>query len=75
MKRKNKIWSIVFVIATLIVLSLAVCIYMKQLTQATDGSVVASMQELSRHDRQNIQSELENSWDSLSAIYARTKLS
>ncbi len=46
---------------------------MKQLTKTTDSSVVASMQELSRHDMQNIQSELENSWDSLSAVYTRTQ--
>jgi signal transduction histidine kinase/CheY-like chemotaxis protein len=75
MKRGNKNRAIAFVIATLGVLSLAVCVYMKQLSQATDASVVASMQELSRHDMQNIQSELENSWDSLSAVYARTQTS
>ena len=61
MKRGNKNRAIAFVIATLAVLSLAVCVYMKQLTKATDASVVASMQELSKHDMQNIQSELENS--------------
>lgn len=72
MKKGNKNWAIAFVIATLAVLSLAVCVYMKQLTQTTDASVVASMQELSSHDMQNIQSELENSWDSLAAVYART---
>ncbi len=74
MKRRNKHWAITFVIATLVVLSLAVCVYMKQLTQTTDASVVASMQELSRHDMQNIQSELESSWDSLSAVYTRTQM-
>ena len=73
MKKGNKNWSIVFVIATLVILSIAVCIYMKQLTQTTDASVVASMQELSRHDMQNIQSELENSWDTLSSVYTRTQ--
>ncbi|WP_367932000.1 hybrid sensor histidine kinase/response regulator [Enterocloster citroniae] len=75
MKRGNKTRAIAFVIATLAVLSLAVCVYMKQLTKATDASVVASMQELSKHDMQNIQSELENSWDSLSAVYTRTQTS
>lgn len=74
MKRGNKNWAITFVIVTLVVLSLAVYVYMKQLTQTTDASVVASMQELSRHDMQNIQSELENSWDSLSAVYTRTQM-
>lgn len=72
MKKGNKNWAITFVAATLVVLSLAVCVYIKQLTQTTDASVVASMQELSRHDMQNIQSELENSWDSLASVYART---
>ena len=48
---------------------------MKQLTKTTDASVVASMRELSRHDMQNIQSELENSWDSLSSVYTRTQTS
>lgn len=75
MKRGNKNWAIVFVIATLVVLLLAVCVYMRQLTRTTDASVVASMREISRHDMQNIQSELENSWDSLSAVYTRTKTS
>lgn len=75
MKRGNKYRAIAFIIATLVVLSLAVCVYMKQLTKTTDASVVASMQELSRHDMQNIQSELENSWDSLSAVYTRTMTS
>lgn len=75
MKRGNKNRAIAFIIATLVVLSLAVCVYMKQLTKTTDASVVASMQELSRHDMQNIQSELENSWDSLSAVYTRTMTS
>lgn len=74
MKRGNKNWAITFVIVTLVVLSLAVYVYMKQLTHTTDASVVASMQELSRHDMQNIQSELENSWDSLSAVYTRTQM-
>lgn len=74
MKRGAKNWAITFVIGTLVVLSLAVYIYMKQLTQTNDASVVASMQELSRHDMQNIQSELENSWDSLSAVYTRTQM-
>ncbi|WP_294146355.1 hybrid sensor histidine kinase/response regulator [uncultured Clostridium sp.] len=74
-KRGKKNRAIAFVIATLVVLSLAVCVYMKQLTKTTDASVVASMQELSRHDMQNIQSELENSWDSLSAVYTRTQTS
>lgn len=75
MKRGNKNWAITFVVVTLVVLSLAVYIYMKQLTQTTDASVVASMQELSKHDMQNIQSELENSWDTLSAVYTRTRTS
>ncbi|EHF01135.1 hybrid sensor histidine kinase/response regulator [Enterocloster citroniae] len=75
MKKENKNLAIAFVIATLVVLSLAVSVYMKQLTKTTDASVVASMRELSRHDMQNIQSELENSWDSLSAVYTRTQTS
>lgn len=74
MKRRSKNWMIIFMIATLVFLSLAVSIYVKQLTQTTDTSVVASMQELSRHDMQNIQSELESSWDSLSAVYTRVQV-
>lgn len=75
MKRGNRNWAIALVIGTLVVLSFAVCVYIKQLTKTTDASVVASMQELSRHDMQNIQSELENSWDSLAAVYTRTQTS
>lgn len=74
MKKANKCWTVLLVLATLVVLSLAACVYVNQLTKTTDASVVASMQELSRHDMQNIQSELERSWDSLSAVYTRTQL-
>ena len=71
MKRGNKNRAIAFVLATLVVLSLAVCVYMKQLTKTTDASVVASMQELSRHDMQNIQSELEKYTGSLQTFKFR----
>lgn len=75
MKRGNKNRAAAFVSATLVALSLVAFIYINQLTKTTDASVVASMQELSRHDMQNIQSELESSWDSLSAVYIRTMAS
>lgn len=74
-KRIKKNRAIAFIIVTLTVLSLAVCVYMKQLTKTIDASVVASMRELSRHDMQNIQSELVNSWDTLSSVYTRTQTS
>lgn len=74
MKKANKSRTVLLVLATLVALSLAACVYVNQLTQTTDASVVASMQELSRHDMQNIQSELESSWDYLSAVYTRTQL-
>lgn len=74
MKKGNRIWTILLVFAMLLVLLSAILVYVRQLTKATDASVVASMQELSGHDMQNIQSELENSWDSLSAIYDRTQI-
>ncbi|MCJ7855544.1 ATP-binding protein [Lachnospiraceae bacterium NSJ-143] len=75
MRKINKNWALILILATLAALSLAVCVYISQLTQATDASVVASMQELSRHDLQNIRSELESSWEDLSAIYTRTQVS
>lgn len=53
----------------------AVLVYINQLSRTTESSVVAFMEELSEHDRQNIQSELESSWDELSAIYTRTQAS
>lgn len=74
MKKRNRIWTILLVLAMLLILSSAILVYVRQLTKATDTSVVASMQELSRHDMQNIQSVLDNSWDSLSAIYDRTQV-
>ena len=55
MKRGNKNRAAAFVSATLVALSLVAFIYINQLTKTTDASVVASMQELSRHDMQNIQ--------------------
>lgn len=72
-KKRNKIRIALLIPATLIVLLSAVLIYITQLSRTTESSVVAFMEELSRHDRQNIQNELENSWDELSAVYYRTE--
>lgn len=68
---KTKFWTVVLILAMLASLSLAVGVYINQLGHATDASVVASMEELSRHDMQNIKSELQSSWEELSAIYSR----
>lgn len=72
---KNRYRTVVLILVMLVSLSLAVLVYMKQLAKATDASVVASMEELSRHDMQNIKSELQSSWEELSAIYSRTRAS
>lgn len=65
----------VFILATLIALSLAVTVYINRLSYTTKSSVLAFMNELSDHDLQNIQSELHSSWDEISAIYSRTQSS
>lgn len=62
----------ILVLATLMVLSMVVFVFIKQLAVVTDNSVVSSMQEISRHDVKNIQSELDNAWNDLSSIYERT---
>ena len=69
--RKGRIAAVV--LATLAVLLAAVCGYISRLSQATESSVLAFMQELSGHDLQNIQSELNSSWDEISVIYSRTQ--
>lgn len=73
MKKGKRRWPILFVFSMLVILLLAIYVYVQRLAQTIDASVLATMQELSRHDMKNIQSELENSWDSLSAIYTRTQ--
>lgn len=70
---EKKRWTVALILAMLVSLSLAVFVYMNQLANATDTTVVASMEELSKHDMQNIRSELQSSWDELSAIFSRTK--
>lgn len=72
---KNRYRTVVLILVMLVSLSLAVLVYMKQLAKATNASVVASMEELSRHDMQNIKSELQSSWEELSAIYSRARAS
>ena len=69
--RKGRIAAVI--LATLVVLSASVLAYINRLSTATESSVLAFMQELSEHDLQNIQSELNSSWDEISAIYSRTE--
>lgn len=69
--RKGRILAVI--LTTLVVLSVSVLAYINRLSSATESSVLAFMQELSEHDLQNIQSELDNSWDEISAIYSRTE--
>ena len=69
--RKGRIAAVV--LATLVVLSASVFAYINRLSHATKSSVLTFMQELSEHDLQNIQSELNSSWDEISAICSRTK--
>lgn len=75
MKKIEKAWSAAFILMTLTALLLAVWVYIGQLSHATESSVVTFMEELSRHDMQSIQGELNSSWNELSAIYARTQAS
>lgn len=75
MKRENRGFIKVLVLGTPIILLLAVWVYINQLTETTESSVIAFMDELSGHDMQNIQSELNSSWSELSAVYARIKAS
>lgn len=69
--RKGRIAAVI--LATLVVLSASVFAYINRLSHATESSVLAFMQELSEHDLQNIQSELNSSWNEISAIYSRTE--
>ena len=69
--RKGRIAAVI--LATLVVLSASVLAYINRLSSATESSVLAFMQELSEHDLQNIESELNNSWNEISAIYSRTE--
>ena len=71
--KKGKIAAVV--LATLVVLLTAVWAYINQLSHTTESSVLAFMKELSGHDLQNIQSELNSSWDEIAAIYLRTQAS
>lgn len=69
--KKGKIAAVIM--GTLVVLSAAVWAYINQLSKTTESSVLAFMKELSGHDLRNIQSELNSSWDEISAIYSRTR--
>lgn len=71
--RKGRIAAVV--LATLIILLTAVCAYINRLSNTTKASVLAFMRELSGHDLKNIQSELNRSWDEISAIYSRMQVS
>lgn len=71
----NKGKIAVVILTVMVVLSAAVMMYIAQLSKTTESSVIAFMKELSGHDSQNIQSELNNSWDEISAIYDRTAAS
>lgn len=69
--RKDKIAAVV--LATFVILSVAVCAYIRKLSHTSESSVLAFMNELSGHDLKNIQSELERSWKEISTIYSRTQ--
>lgn len=73
MENWNKRRIAVVVLTTLTVLSVAVLAYITQLSHTTKSSVLAFMRELSEHDQQNIQSELNSSWNEISAVYSRTQ--
>ena len=53
--KRNRIRITLLVSATFIVMLSAVLVYINQLSRATESSVIAFMDELSEHDRQNIQ--------------------
>lgn len=69
--RKSRIAAVV--LATFVILSVAVCAYIRKLSHTSESSVLAFMNELSGHDLKNIQSELERSWKEISTIYSRTQ--
>ena len=73
MKNWKKARITAAVLATLFVLSLAVCAYITRLSYTTESSVLAFMKELSGHDLRNIQSELDRAWNEISLIYSRTQ--
>ena len=59
MKKRSRGWLTVLILMTPVILLLAVWTYIDKLSEATESSVVAFMEELSGHDVQNIQCELE----------------
>lgn len=71
MKKKVKVWYVLLILITPMILLAAVWAYIGQLSSTTEASVFAFMEELSRHDMQNIQGEMDNSWEELGAIYTR----
>lgn len=71
MGKRNRVWIGILILITPIVLLSAVWIYINQLSNTTEFSVIAFMEELSDHDMQNIQSQLENSWNEIETIYYR----
>ena len=73
MIKKNRNIRVAACIPAALIFILVIGIYINQLSHTTESSVVAFMEELSRHDMQNIQSELQSSWNELSAAYSRTK--
>lgn len=73
MGKRNRVWIVVLILITPIVLLSAVWIYVNQLSNTTESSIIAFMEELSEHDMQNIQSELGNSWNEIESVYHRTQ--
>ena len=69
--RKGRITAVV--LATFVILSVALCAYIGKLSHTSESSVLAFMNELSEHDLKNIQSELGRSWKEISTIYSRTQ--
>ena len=75
MKDRNKGRTAVFILVTLVVLLIAVWAYVMQLSRMTESSMLTFMEELSRHDMQNIESELNRSWDEIKSVYTRVQVS
>lgn len=73
MGKRNRVWIVVLILITPIILLSAVWIYVNQLSNTTESSIIAFMEELSEHDMQNIQSELGNSWNEIESVYHRTQ--
>ncbi len=72
-KTNSRLIPIVLVI--LIVIVSIIYIYILQLQQVVNNNTMSSMQEISSHDLQSIQSYLDYGWTELENISERTKLS